>query len=408
MSFALALVAQLPLLTLSAQEHHLPPEATAYELPHDGKPARIPFQLVINEVRVDATINGQGPFRIIVDTGMPIPGFLLFHGARVDALHLEDSGQRVMVAGAGGAGTTSEAVMASGLSAAIGDLSMSKASALVIEKPSGFPPGIDGVIGGALFFHFVVRIDMDQNRIELFDSDKWSPPAGASVVPLVREDGRVFVDVLAAISDEPPTQARVVVDLGAGHALSLNTREDGRFAPPASAIESPLGRGVSGIVLGKLGRVRRVELGSFAFENVVTSFPIGKHQNPGGLDFHDGNLGTEILKRFDLTFDYAGKRLVLEKAKRFSEPFEHEMDGMTLDWEKDGTLKVGSVLPRSPAATAGIEAGDSLVSIDGRPAESLGEDGLRRALTVDGAELKLTLKRGGETIEKRIRLRRLV
>ena len=402
------LVAMLTLLPIAAQDQHHPHDATVYDIPESGRPARIPFQFVENEVRIEATVNGAGPFHIIVDTGMPIPGVLLFRNERVDALHLEGNGQHVRVAGAGGSGTTSEALMASGVSVATGELKMSKASALVIAKPDGFPPGVDGVIGAALFNHYAVRIDMDASRIELHDSAKWSPPDGACVIPLERDAGRVFVDVRTAVGSEEPVQARVVVDIGAGHALSLNTRDDGRFAPPANAIEAPLGRGVSGVVLGKLGRSRRVEIGSFSFDNVVTSFPVKTHQKPGGADFRDGNLGEEILKRFNLTFDYAGKRLMLEKAKSFGEPFEHEMAGMSLDWDKDGFVVVGNVLPQSPAAGASIEPGDRLISIDGRSVESLGENGLRKAFTVEGAELRLALKRGDQTIEKKLRLRRLV
>jgi len=258
MFHASPILAMLALLPTSAQDQHLPQETTVYETPEGGKPTRIPFQFVGNEVRVEATINGDGPFHIIVDTGMPIPGDLLLQGERVDSLHLEGNGQRVMVAGAGGTGTTSEALMASGLSVTVGDLKMSKASALVIDKPVGFPPGVDGVIGAALFFHYAVRIDMDQSRIELYDSVKWSPPEGACIVPLERDGGRMFVDVRTAIGSEEPVRASVVVDTGASHALSLNTREDGRFASPPNAIEAPLGRGVSGVVLGKIGRSRRV------------------------------------------------------------------------------------------------------------------------------------------------------
>jgi len=144
------------------------------------------------------------------------------------------------------------------------------------------------------------------------------------------------------------------------------------------------------------------------FDNVVTSFPIRDHQHPGGADFRDGNLGEEILKRFNVTFDHAGKRMVLEKAKGFGDPFEHEMAGLSLDWEKDGSLVVGNILPQSPAATAGIEPGDHLISIDDRPAASLDENRLRKALTAEGTEIRLSLKRGDQTIEKKIRLRRLV
>ena len=411
---AAVIIATLPLLALFAQDQHSKHEAqavhdtTVYETSGIGKPARIPFQFLGNEVRVDVTVNGSGPYHIILDTGMPVPGILLFQSTSVDALHLDGNGQHVQVAGAGGDGTTSEALMASGLSLALGELKMSNASALVLAKPPGFPPGVDGVIGGALFFHYVVRVDMEQNRLELYEPAEWTPPAGACIVPLERDAGRVFVDVRVAVGAGEPVKAHVVVDIGAAHALSLNAREDGRFSPPAGAIEASLGRGVSGVVLGQVGRARRVEIGTFAFENVVTSFPVGKHQHPGGEDFHDGNLGQEILKRFDVTFDYAGKRMVLEKAKGFGEPFEREMAGLSLDWEKDGSITVGLVLPRSPAATAGIQPGDRLLSIDDRSVESLAENGLRKALTADGVEVRLSLKRGGEVLEKRIRLRRLV
>lgn len=389
----------------SALEHR---DASVYTLPEGGQPARIPFQFVGNQVRLDATIQGKGPFRLVLDTGMPMGGVLLFQNERVRALELDAQDSPVQVAGAGGDGKGSQARMASDLSVTLGDLKVTKTTALLVERPPGFPPAIDGIIGGALFFHHVVRVDMDQGRLEVRAPSGWSPPDGACVVPLVRERGLAFLDLSVAVGDEDPIPARVVIDLGAGHALSLNEREDGRFAPPKSAIEAPLGRGMSGVILGKVGRVRRVELGTFAFEHVVASFPAGDHQKPGGGEFRDGNLGKEILRRFNLTFDYEGNRLVLEKAKGYDEPFEREMAGIAFDWEPDGTASVRGVLAGSPAATAGIQAGDRLIAIDGKPMADVGENGLRKSLTVEGVERLLTLVRGNETLEKRVRLKRLV
>ena len=400
MTLALAIVATI----LSAGSLEQPHAALA----RPGDSLRVPFHFVANQVRLDAMINGSGPFHLILDTGMPTSGVLLLESERVSGLRLEDSGQRVRLAGAGGDGATMEALMASGVSVEMGDLKLAPGSALVVPRPRGFSTSIDGAIGGALFFDYIVRIDREHERLDVLPPGTWTPPEGASIVPLDRQNGMIFVDVKVAVGAEEPLDAHVVVDLGAGHAISLNTREDGRFAPPKGSIDSPLGRGMAGVVLGKSGRVRRLEIGSFAFENVLASFPIEKHQRPGGADFHDGNLGEEILKRFTVTFDYAGKRMALEKGTGFDEPFEHEMLGCGLEWEQDDTLTVHDVLPDSPAASAGLKDGDRLLSIDGRGVDAIGESGVRKALIADGAEIRITLKRGTETLEKKVRLKRLV
>jgi hypothetical protein len=383
-------------------------DATVYRLPADRDTALVPFRCVANQIRVDAMVNDRGPFRLILDTGMPTPGIVLFQSDRLAPLQLVDSGARVALGGAGGSGRSHTAMVANDLSVTLGELQMSGVSAMVLTDRAGLPPGVDGIIGGALFFRFVVRLDMDRSRLELTEPSRWSPPEGACIVPFDRVRGAAFVTVRVAVGDGAPIAASVVVDLGARHAISLNTRADGSLAPPARTLETSLGRGLSGVVRGKRGRIRRLELGSFAFENVIASFPIAEHRNPGGADFRDGNLGTEILTRFNITFDYGAARLVLEKSQRFDEPFEQDMSGLTFDWRPDGALVVRSVLPGSPAEEAGIEPDDRLLRIDGRTLADVGEDGIRAALTADGAEVELTFQRGFEAVRKRLRLRRML
>ena len=409
MVLPLLLAVLVPLPRVASQEHSASAmDSTVYEMPPGGKPAQVPFKLVANQVRVEATIEGKGPFWLILDTGMPIGGIILFESESVAGLELVDSGQRVGLTGGGSETASTEAVLTQGTNVGLGDLKMKSVSAMILPKPTGFPPGVDGVIGGALFFHYVVRVDMDHERLELFETASWSAPAGACSVPLENVQGKIFTDLRVSMGKEEPVPAHVVVDLGAGHALSLNTDAEGRFTPPEGAIEAPVGRGISGVLLGKLGRIRRVEIGTFAFESVIASFPSREHQRPGGFDFRDGNLGSELLKRFNVTFDYAASRMVLEKSKAFPEPFEREMAGLAYSMEKDGTLSVWSVLPETPAAEAGCAAGDRILSIDGRPPGELGENGVRKALTVPEAEVRLELRRGKEKIEKKLRLRRLV
>ncbi|MBI3844004.1 MAG: aspartyl protease family protein [Planctomycetes bacterium] len=399
----------LPALVSSQETPPVFPEdGSLYEMPAGKTTAVVPLRWVANQVRLDAMVNGRGPFQLILDTGMPAPGILLFRSERVDALRLGDTGGRAPLAGAGGSGQSYEAVVGSEVSLTLGELKLSKVSAMVLKERSGLPPSVDGIIGGALFFRFVVVLDVDRGRLELTEPKSWSPPADACVVPLHLVQGSAFVPVRIAVGSAEPIAAEVVVDLGAGHAVSLNTRASGALAPPAAAIDAPLGRGLSGVVNGRVGRVRRLEIGSFAFDQVIASFPVAEHRNPGGFDFRDGNLGAGILKRFKVGFDYASRRMVLEKGARFADPFEFDMSGIALDWRGDGTVSIRSVLPGSPAATAGVEPGDRLLEIDGRRLDDVGEDGIGRALRVDGAEVVLKVGRGVEALVKRVRLRRLV
>jgi C-terminal processing protease CtpA/Prc len=100
--------------------------------------------------------------------------------------------------------------------------------------------------------------------------------------------------------------------------------------------------------------------------------------------------------------------MVLERGRRFDEPFEYDMTGMVLDPRGIERRSIDAVLAGSPAEQAGVQPGDVLVSVDGEPVAAMGPDRLRRALRRDGAEVTLTLERGSTILEMRLRLRRLV
>lgn len=71
--------------------------------------------------------------------------------------------------------------------------------------------------------------------------------------------------------------------------------------------------------------------------------------------------------------------------------------GVQLRAEEGGDLQVVAVAPGSPAARSGLQAGDRILAIGGKPVKDLGEGGIRSALQAPGA--KLTLRRGAQTVE---------
>lgn len=242
--------------------------------------------------------------------------------------------------------------------------------------------------------------------MELFDN-AWTPPAGGASIPLWFVDRKAFVGARVGVEGGDPIPVDLAVDLGAGHALWLNQR-DARIRPPEHTIATTLGRGLSGDMHGEVGRVRRFELGPFAFDGVVTIFPRREHQRPGGGDFRDGFVGAEILTRFRVTFEYSRQRMVLEPGARFAESFDYDMSGLALDPQDRDRAAILAVVHGSPADQTGLRVGDLLVSVDGRALGSMTPDEVARALEREGKEVTLGIQRGPDRLEKRLRLRRLL
>jgi PDZ domain/Aspartyl protease len=370
--------------------------------------ATIPIHSDRNLIVMPISIAGSKPFNVVLDTGMPMRGIILYRSERVDALPLEFGESPHEVVGAGGNGQAAPTTVATGATIELGGLQLTDVAITRVETPHGFPPSHEGIIGLELFEQFAVRVDFDAQRVTLLDSATFAPPAGSSVLPMSLRNNIAFVDARVAVEKGDPIPVELAVDLGASHGLWLNTGKNGRIVAPKAGIDTRVGRGFSGPVEGHVGRVRRFELGEFAFDDLVAIFPGEKHQDPGGVHFKDGFVGSDMLRRFHVTFDYAGKRMVLERGASFGHPSEFDMSGMVLEPAGPNRRTVQIVLADSPAARAGVEVGDAVVAIDGKAIGDIGGDALLRTLRRDGAEVKLTIERGFEKMQKTIKLRRQV
>jgi serine protease DegQ len=72
-------------------------------------------------------------------------------------------------------------------------------------------------------------------------------------------------------------------------------------------------------------------------------------------------------------------------------------------------IVVQEVRPDSPAQAAGVQPGDALVALDGRPAAQLSLAAVRRLLRAgDGRVVRLSLARGGVAREVTLALRRAI
>ncbi len=123
-----------------------------------------------------------------------------------------------------------------------------------------------------------------------------------------------------------------------------------------------------------------------------------------------GNIGGGILRRFKVIFDYQNRRMVLEPNSRLTEPFEFDMSGTVLTAEGAGldSFKIFYVTENSPAAEAGLRVGDVITAIDGKPAPTLTLDIVREMFKQNGREYLLSIKRGEQVSQVKVKLRSLI
>jgi len=157
--------------------------------------------------------------------------------------------------------------------------------------------------------------------------------------------------------------------------------------------------GAGGQSNGQIGRVRSLQIGKFTIANPLTLFSEDK---AGAMASRGmvGNIGQLIAGKFRVFLDYNHTRIILEPNSTFSQPMDRATAGVVLTTEgKDyATIRVSDVLENSPAAEAGIQKDDIVLSIDGKPAAEL------RALKIaemfeKPATYTLTIRRGEQTLQ---------
>lgn len=271
--------------------------------------AEVPIELVNNKTIVPVTVGGAA-LRLILDSGMPYDGVLLFDTAKVDLTRFANLGQaRIGGAGQGGA---SGALHDPTAGFSIGSVGFAAHSVTLLTSGiyRGFPN--DGVIGYSLLGHYAVEVDYGSGRLRLYDAETFAPAAGWVSVDLRFKDNRVpWMDIAVAGAGGPPETLAAYIDFASSETVELLEREANAFTLPPTGQRKLLGRGLSGDVFGKPARLSRVRVGPFTLQDVPAMVtPAEARSKQEGAD---AVVGNGLLSRFDLVFDYAHGKLHLRE-----------------------------------------------------------------------------------------------
>jgi hypothetical protein len=274
-------------------------------------PVTLPFHDRDGWIVVPARVGDAPPIDFVIDTGASMLAVLT--SPRTAALGFDVSGAKRL----GGADDLAAPTAAAqrGLDIDFGPLTLLDQTVLAIPLDSlkcrdRVPdPPFQGVIGHELFDRYVVEVNYDRGEVVLHDPEHWQYRGAGQVVPADIEGRQPFVQGHVTAPDGSRYPARLHVDSGAGLDLTL-------FPQTSEAIKVPSGgeRG-SGCFVGGLAEYQRgsevaLDFGAaHAAQRTPVQYSLGREVIDDG---QNGRLGARFLRRYNVIFDYARERMILE------------------------------------------------------------------------------------------------
>jgi len=370
------------------------------------------FQKIKNLIIIPIYINGKGPFNFLLDTG--VDPLIITDSKLLDTLQYKNL-RPIKINGVGEKKEI-EALFSIESTVSISNASMNNIPTVILKEDvfnlSGYlGMKIHGLIGFHFFNSFVVKVNYVNSRIK-FILPEVSKQIKGSKIELEFLENKPYINTLLKTQQMGEIPVKLIIDCGASHALSLETYNQDVFPLPNPNISGNLGVGLGGEISGNIGRISGLKLGVYKFDNVLTNFP----------DFNDvagkakqkertGNLGSDILKRFHITYDYQNNAMYLKKNDFFNQPFEHDMSGIELyTIDEDGMRYfIGRIEAGSPAEKAGLLVNDEITGVNFKKIDTYSLNEITSALkSTDGQVLVMEIWRKDHIVIKILKLKRRI
>ena len=388
-------------------------QAFGFQIDDEKDIVEIPFKIHNNFMVVEVVINNSLPLKFIFDTGAEHT--ILSKNIFGIALGLNyDRAIRLI-----GADLNQELIahVSSNVHLKVGNAIAPKQDILIlsddyiqIDEYVGIE--VHGILGADLIRNLVLKIDYKRHIIYLQRTSSFRAPKRKwKEIPVSIEKNKPYIFAQATIGDKNST-LKLLVDTGASLSLLLHTNTSPDINLPENIIQGSVGRGLGGILEGYIGRVNRLTLGGLFFNNIITNYQdVSNVINLESISNRNGILGTALLSRFNIIIDYPKEKLYLLPHRRYNKGFKYDRSGLELIVSgKDlTTITVLSLISGSPAAEAGFKKGDEILAVNNIPTRFLNLKGVSKKLTKKvGKNIKIKLRRNGEIMTLRFKLRNLI
>lgn len=366
---------------------------------------RVPFELINNLVVINLNVNGQ-KLRFLLDSGVNTT--LLFNNNQITSVDTINA--KTLVLRGLGQGEPVTAYLATGNTIRLKNLVARNQNILMIDETEfefarRMGTQVDGVIGYSLLSSGLVTINYSSGYLVFsnFDRIRSNFCKKCYRIPLEFHQNKPYISTSGLSTSEEPFSGKFLVDSGSGDSIWLfEGRRDVDIVD--QTFDDFLGRAINGNIFGKRGKIHSLNIGERTIDGVKVAYPeLGSLQNLELIPDRIGSIGGEILRRFQVSFDYQNRILYLKPTRQTNRPFYYNMAGieiqhngvelirkritnnMGVNIENDDStagvevflqpqfrlelrpvIEIFNVRAGSPADIAGIKTGDILKKINGQ------------------------------------------
>jgi len=325
----------------------------------NGKNTVIPCKFILNSILIPIPTPDKKFAYLLFDTGASAPMITAEFARKMRIrsggdIPAEGIGQEVSTGG-----------ISSGIDFSLSGITFHRAHWVILPSTTldatyGLP--VVGVLGVDLLKDLVIRVDYAAQTVEFLKRTAFAPPADAVDLPLTPSDRGYLVEGAVKTAGASAT-GLFLVDTGSNGAFELSRRfQDRNPALSFQRIARNGTEGIGGTLLTLEAICPTLSLGDIRLDGPLVDLD----QVSQGVEADiDGILGTEVWRRFDVSFDLLDNELYLRKNAQFLEPFRYVTAGMNVlaSGSHYETLTVHEILPGSAGQRAGFEKGDRILAL---------------------------------------------
>ncbi len=369
----------------------------AQEVPEDAIPFVFDSHIYIQSVLCDSI-----PANLVFDTGADMLYLDKDYLALSQFAGLLMKTGRALIGGAGNGGQQQIEILLDPIGIRLGGRNMSANRITpIINLREILGRHADGIIGNNKLFESPLEVDFSRcimfsrADVNLIENE------GFTKLPAVFEKNRFYVEAAVAIDSCNAIKGKFLIDMGSGRNVTLTKAASAKL--DMSVRKHAYYTTSHGGIGGSADEIV-IRAGQFAMldtlDNVVVACSLNEK---GALSErpYAGIIGNGILRHYDFVFDVPGKSVWARRNSSYPESWRDasrlhmayvDRTDICEGWIVNGVYVGGN------AEKAGIEIGDVILSVNGRPVTEIPWEEERNALNLNGPTIYTVRKVDGRTV----------